>query len=97
MSSLGTAPPAYTMAAVMSGCVRHRRSRTPTPAAPGARTTRPEPPAQRAPRDDNTGNRSPASRLGYASESAFGTAFERVVGEAPAHCRERLHAGSADS
>jgi AraC-like DNA-binding protein len=46
--------------------------------------------AQRALRDGTTGLRALAADLGYASESAFSTAFKRVVGEAPAHYRSRL-------
>lgn len=31
-----------------------------------------------------------AAELGYASESAFSTAFKREIGEAPLHYRQRL-------
>lgn len=51
--------------------------------------------AQRALRDDDAGIRPLATKLGYASESAFSTAFKRVVGEAPAHYRDRLRNGNA--
>ncbi|ANY05152.1 AraC family transcriptional regulator [Pseudonocardia sp. HH130630-07] len=51
--------------------------------------------ARRALRDRDTGIRALASTLGYASESAFSTAFKRVVGEAPAHYRDRVRAAPA--
>ncbi|GAB3429141.1 AraC family transcriptional regulator [Actinophytocola sediminis] len=51
--------------------------------------------AQRALRADQSGIRSLATDLGYASESAFSTAFKRVVGVAPAHYRDRVRNGAA--
>ncbi|PZF80213.1 AraC family transcriptional regulator [Jiangella anatolica] len=46
--------------------------------------------AQRALRDDDVRVGSLASGLGYASESAFSTAFKREVGESPLRYRHRL-------
>lgn len=49
--------------------------------------------AQRALRDDDVRVGSLASDLGYASESAFSTAFKREVGESPLRYRHRLRNG----
>lgn len=49
--------------------------------------------AQRALRSPNVRVGVLASELGYASESAFSTAFKREVGEAPLHYRQRLRTG----
>ncbi|GAB3238248.1 AraC family transcriptional regulator [Kineococcus gypseus] len=46
--------------------------------------------AQRALRDPDLRIGALATELGYASESAFSTAFKREVGEAPSHYRRRL-------
>jgi AraC-like DNA-binding protein len=46
--------------------------------------------AQRALRDGDVRVRSPALELGYASESAFSTAFKREVGESPLRYRYRI-------
>ncbi|WP_405590334.1 AraC family transcriptional regulator [Streptomyces sp. NBC_01190] len=46
--------------------------------------------AQRALRDGDTRVASLAEALGYGSESAFSTAFKRVVGESPLRYRARL-------
>lgn len=46
--------------------------------------------AQRALHDADVSMRSLATHLGYTSESAFSVAFKRIVGEAPAHYRDRL-------
>jgi AraC-like DNA-binding protein len=46
--------------------------------------------AQRALRDGEVGIGSLASELGYASESAFSTAFKREVGESPLRYRYRV-------
>ncbi|MFI5842535.1 cupin domain-containing protein [Catenuloplanes sp. NPDC051500] len=46
--------------------------------------------AQRALRDSDIGIKALAAELGYASESAFSTAFKRSVGEAPLRYRQRL-------
>jgi AraC-like DNA-binding protein len=43
--------------------------------------------AQRALRDDDVSVGSLASELGYASESAFSTAFKREVGQSPLRYR----------
>jgi AraC-like DNA-binding protein len=48
--------------------------------------------AQRALRDGDVRVGSLASELGYASESAFSTAFKREVGESPLRYRYRRHA-----
>ncbi|MEU7841599.1 AraC family transcriptional regulator [Micromonospora sp. NPDC049114] len=48
--------------------------------------------AQRALRDDDVRVGSLASRLGYASESAFSTAFKREVGVSPLRYRYRVRA-----
>jgi AraC-like DNA-binding protein len=45
--------------------------------------------AQRALRDEHVRIRSLAAELGYASESAFSTAFKREVGESPLRYRNR--------
>jgi AraC-like DNA-binding protein len=50
--------------------------------------------AQRALRDGDVRVGSLAAELGYASESAFSTAFKREVGESPLHYRYRLRDGS---
>ncbi|TDD73537.1 AraC family transcriptional regulator [Actinomadura darangshiensis] len=47
--------------------------------------------AQRALRDRDVRVGSLATRLGYASESAFSTAFKRETGESPSHYRHRTH------
>lgn len=49
--------------------------------------------AQRALRDDDAQVAALAADLGYASESAFSTAFKRVVGESPLRYRQRVRAG----
>ncbi|MDR7275769.1 AraC-like DNA-binding protein [Catenuloplanes atrovinosus] len=46
--------------------------------------------AQRALRDSDIGVGALASHLGYASESAFSTAFKREVGESPLRFRQRV-------
>jgi AraC-like DNA-binding protein len=46
--------------------------------------------AQRALRDRDDRIGSLASTLGYASESAFSTAFKREVGESPLRYRHRV-------
>ncbi|MBB5068482.1 AraC-like DNA-binding protein [Saccharopolyspora gloriosae] len=46
--------------------------------------------AQRALRDGDTRVGSLATELGYASESAFSTAFKREVGESPLRYRQRI-------
>jgi AraC-like DNA-binding protein len=46
--------------------------------------------AQRALRDGNVRVGSLAAELGYASESAFSTAFKREVGESPRRYRHRV-------
>lgn len=46
--------------------------------------------AQRALHDTDVRIGTLATELGYASESAFSTAFKRVVGEAPLHFRRRV-------
>lgn len=51
--------------------------------------------AQRALRDPDVRIASLASELGYASESAFSTAFKREVGESPSHYRRRLRTETA--
>ena len=48
--------------------------------------------AQRALRDDEVRIATLAAELGYGSESAFSTAFKRVVGEAPQRYRHRIRA-----
>lgn len=57
--------------------------------------------AQRALRDGDVRVGALASELGYASESAFSTAFKREVGESPLHYRRRVSdeapAGSTSS
>jgi AraC-like DNA-binding protein len=50
--------------------------------------------AQRALRDGDAGVGSLAVELGYASESAFSTAFKREVGESPLRYRYRVREGS---
>ena len=47
-------------------------------------------PARRALRDSDVRVGSLAADLGYASESAFSTAFKREVGESPLRYRHRL-------
>ncbi|MEO3798197.1 AraC family transcriptional regulator [Nonomuraea sp. B10E15] len=47
-------------------------------------------PARRALRDGDVRVGSPATELGYASESAFSTAFKRKVGESPLRYRRRV-------
>lgn len=49
--------------------------------------------AQRALADDETRIGSLATRLGYASESAFSNAFKRQIGVSPAAYRRQLRAG----
>jgi AraC-like DNA-binding protein len=49
--------------------------------------------AQRALRDGDVRVGSLAADLGYASESAFSTAFKREVGESPLRYRYRLRTG----
>jgi AraC-like DNA-binding protein len=51
--------------------------------------------AQRALRDGDVRIGSLAATLGYASESAFSTAFKREVGESPLHYRNRARSESA--
>lgn len=51
--------------------------------------------AQRALRDGDVRVGSLAAELGYASESAFSTAFKREVGESPLRYRHRVRAESA--
>lgn len=46
--------------------------------------------AQRALRNPDTRIGSLAADLGYASDSAFSTAFKREIGEAPLHYRQRM-------
>ncbi|WP_311932360.1 helix-turn-helix domain-containing protein [Microbispora sp. H11081] len=46
--------------------------------------------AQRALRDEDVRVGSLAAELGYASESAFSTAFKREVGESPLRYRHRV-------
>jgi AraC-like DNA-binding protein len=50
--------------------------------------------AQRALRDGDVRVGSLAAELGYASESAFSTAFKREIGESPLRYRHRVRAGS---
>ena len=49
--------------------------------------------AQRALRDGDVRVGSLAASLGYASESAFSTAFKRTLGESPLRYRDRVRAG----
>ncbi|MDP9794662.1 AraC-like DNA-binding protein [Catenuloplanes nepalensis] len=51
--------------------------------------------AQRALRDSDVGVGTLASHLGYASESAFSTAFKREIGESPLRFRQRLRRAMA--
>ncbi|MET7759929.1 AraC family transcriptional regulator [Streptomyces sp. NPDC005389] len=53
--------------------------------------------AQRALRDGDTRVGALAGELGYGSESAFSTAFKRVVGESPLRYRLRVRDESAES
>lgn len=50
--------------------------------------------AQRALRDGDVHVGSLAADLGYASESAFSTAFKREVGESPLNHRSRVRDGA---
>jgi AraC-like DNA-binding protein len=52
--------------------------------------------AQRALRADDVRVATLAAELGYASDSAFSTAFKRVVGESPLRYRQRIRAELAD-
>jgi len=51
--------------------------------------------AKRALRDGDTRVGPLAFDLGYASESAFSTAFKRQVGQSPARYRSRAHERSS--
>ncbi|GAB7038247.1 AraC family transcriptional regulator [Catenuloplanes niger JCM 9533] len=51
--------------------------------------------AQRALRDSDVGVGALAGHLGYASESAFSTAFKRETGESPLRYRQRLRRATA--
>ncbi|WP_203231472.1 AraC family transcriptional regulator [Cellulosimicrobium composti] len=53
--------------------------------------------ARRALREDDARVGELAQRLGYGSESAFSTAFKRVVGESPLRYRARLRERAADA
>ncbi len=52
--------------------------------------------AERALRDGARSLAPLAASLGYASESAFSTAFKRVVGLSPAHYRDRMSGGKRE-